>query len=1440
MKNRAWHSLSIIILTFVFLASADVQADGPEDGAAFVPPILGDGVESAPLDPDLQRALHQALPNEYVRVIVYLSEQADLAGATDSALNATETRTCLVSTLQATAARSQVALLDYLDDAQTAGLVDSYTPFWILNGVAVRARPETIRAIAARADVAALRLDRWRQWVTAAPAPTRAVEAHGVEWGVARIRADQVWASLHISGTGAVVAGLDTGVDWLHPALQTSYRGYNPHGPANHTYSWYDATEDSALYPVDGHGHGSHTVGTILGQDGIGVAPGARWIGIRVLNSQGYGLDSWIHAGFQWVLAPAGDPSQAPDVVNCSWGNDNGGMTTFQPDVLALRAAGILAVFSNGNNGPEVGTVGSPASLLGALAVGATDPEDEAANFSSRGPSPWGEVRPHVAAPGVDVRSSLPGGVYGLKNGTSMAAPHVAGVAALLRSVSPTLSVTHTAFIITSTALPLGDPIPNNDTGWGRVDALGAVAGLAQSGFITGTVTREGSGTAVDGATVVALSHSGSGGTTVTDEDGSYLLALAPGMYDLTTSAFGYETRLVQGVQVVTGTTTAVNIPLALLPTGRVQGQITAAATGEPVSATIRVLDTSLGSAGDAYRFDLPAGPYTIQVRALGYRVATRTVRILEDEVIELDLALVAGPTVLLVDSGAWYYDTQTGYFREALDDLAYAYDEWAIKHLPDDRPVASDLLPYDVVIWSAPLDAPGYIGAGNSIAGYLDGGGRLLLSGQDVAYWDGGGVLGSWSGYYYQYIKARYVSDDAPSRVLYGLSDELFAGLTITITGPGGADNQAYPDTVDVMDADAAARTFVYQGGGCGGLRVGTCLDYRVIYFPFGFEAINQRPARREVMDRTIAWLIAPPPATGLEMTPSSQMRIGPPGSTVTHTLRVRHVGQGGITDTVHISLDGIDWETELDAVSVTLAPCASAEVVVSVTVPVTAGWDVRDDITLTARSTLSPTLRQVAVLSTKAPASILLVDDDRWFNQEGKYEGALARLGWPYDYWRTGRNGREPPGSSPTLSTLQLYPIIIWFTGYDWYAPVTDEEIDRLSAYLDGGGRLFLSSQDFLYYHFDDDSVFRRDRLGILKYRAEVTPTLAMGVPQDPIGDRLGPYPLQYPFKNWSDAVWPMPDVAISFRDHEYRPVALANRVEDYKTLFFSFPFETLPEEGRVEALERAVGWLSWLGESTIRADRPTVSGGERLTYTLALRYDGPEPVGVSLSNTLPLSLTMVPGSLTGPAVYAPSERRVSWAGSLAAGEGITFTYQVTAPTDAPAGTILLNRARFGLEEQGIRFRRDAAVRVDAPDLSPSVLRCRPSPLHGRIVTCALSLANVGPADAVRAEVLIPIRAGVSLVTGTLSWTGGGTLYMPTGTVRWDGPVMIGWAGLVTTGEPVTISYQLDVLDELLHYPALYHVALIADGAGGAWERPVWVILDPRRVYLPLVLKQ
>lgn len=1416
----------------------DAALPGESLFPAWAMPLRSSPPPPGVLEPALARALAEADPDDMIGVIVVLHRQPVPEQTVAFTADRAEARIRLVATLQRLAQETQAPLRAYLEGARAAGMVESWASFWIFNGLAVRARPLAIRALAAHPAVAAIRLDHYRRWLpTQQPPPTSPQQpATSIEWNISRIRADQVWSSLHISGTGAVVAGMDTGVDWIHPALQANYRGYNPHGSHNHTGNWFDAVNGS-LYPVDDHGHGTHTLGTAVGQGGIGVAPGARWIGVKVLSGYGYGYDSWIHAGFQWLLAPGGDPNRAPDVVNCSWGSDNGALTTFQADLRALRAAEIFPVFANGNAGPQEGTVGSPASLPEAFAVGATDEYDQVANFSSRGPSPWGQVRPHVAAPGVHISSSLPGGLYGAWNGTSMAAPHVSGVAALLRSVSPTLSITRMTFLITSTAVPLGTPIPNNDSGWGRVNAFAAVAAVAHPGFITGTVTRAGDGLPIGGATVTASPLDGqSGGTTMTGSDGSYLLALAPAIYNVTASAFGYEPKTAWGVVVVTDTTSPLDFSLAPLPTGTLRGRITEAGTGNPLTATISIPGTPLETTADAYTFTLPAGTYTVRARRMGYRVVTATGIVTAGQVATADLNLPSAPSILLVDGGRWYNESQVGYFRQALDDLAYVYDEWPIRSLPGEVPTASDLAPYDLVVWSDPWGGPGDIGAQDAITEYLSAGGRLFLSGQDIGYVDN--LLNNYP-YYQDFLKVYLVQDSAETWTLEGVPGDLFSGLTLTITGAGGADNQEFPDVIGIRDPDAAAPILAYAGDGWGSVRVGTCLDYRAVYLSFGFEAINDRASRREVMGRGLDWLMADPPAAGLELMPAAQSRIGPFGGVVTHTVRVRHLGQAGALDTINLSLTGATWETRLSDAILPLAPCTSKTLVLTVTVPLTATWDARDGVTLTARSSLSPTLAQTAVITTKAPAPILLVDDDRFYEQREKYQAALAGAGLLHDDWQTCPPTGPCWGQSPPLEVLERYPIVVWWTGYDWFRPVTAAEEAALASYLEAGGRLFLSSQDYLYYHYDDPACKGEaplcPYLGVLTYTEGITTTIAQGVAEDPIGAGAGPWELTFPFPygpiGGPDGVKPTPGTAVIFRDQDRRGMALARRGEGYAMAFLAFPFEALPAEARPEGMERIVGWLSWLGSSTFAADRGAVSPADALTFTLRLHNDGPVSITASLSNTLPTALSFVPGSLTGPATYDPLLRRIGWEGLLAPAGYVTVIYQVTVAQGLPGGSIITNVANLRLEDHGIGFRRAAMVRVATPDLSPTTLETIPSPVRpGGEVSATLRLVNAGPGDALTATAVISLPFEAIPLSDTLRWEGGGAAEVLTDAIRWAGPL--------GAGGGVTVSCRLATPRSPLH-PPLYSVAFVEDGMGGIWERPAWVLLEPWRFYLPVAFR-
>ncbi|MGD1992194.1 MAG: S8 family serine peptidase, partial [Anaerolineae bacterium] len=272
--------------------------------------------------------------------------------------------------------------------------------------------------------------------------------------------------------------------------------------------------------PCDDHGHGTHTMGTMVGDDGgdnqIGVAPGAEWIGCRNMD-RGYGTPASYIECFEFFLAPYpiggdpltdGRPDLAPDVVNNSWGcppSEGCDPDTLRATVEAVRAAGILVVTSAGNSGPICGSVDDPPAIYeAALSVGATYASDAITSFSSRGPvtvDGSNRRKPDISAPGSGIRSSVPGGGYASMSGTSMAAPHVSGVAALLWSFAPHLlgDVAGTEILMERTARPRfttqgcgGDgpsDVPNHVYGWGVVDALAAVEEAPPSLTVTKQAT---------------------------------------------------------------------------------------------------------------------------------------------------------------------------------------------------------------------------------------------------------------------------------------------------------------------------------------------------------------------------------------------------------------------------------------------------------------------------------------------------------------------------------------------------------------------------------------------------------------------------------------------------------------------------------------------------------------------------------------------------------------------------------------------------------------------------------------------------------------------------------------------------------------------------------------------------------------------------------------
>ncbi|RHY97771.1 hypothetical protein DYB37_009214 [Aphanomyces astaci] len=261
------------------------------------------------------------------------------------------------------------------------------------------------------------------------------------EWGVEAIGAPEIWK--YSTGKGAVVGSIDSGALHTHEAIKHNWRS---------ELGWFDPYERSAL-PRDTSGHGSHTIGTMVGANGIGVAPGAQWIACIGLNGSS-GTSAKLLECAQFMLCPTkpdgtgADCKKGPHVVNNSWGSASY-TPWFEDAVAAWKAAGIVPIFANGNSGTLCATVGSPGGYKTVIGVGAigsfTNEKDKLAYFSSKGPQTKNGAeyfKPDVSAPGFFTRSVgiANNTAYAQYAGTSMAAPHVAGVVAIIKSVDPTVS----------------------------------------------------------------------------------------------------------------------------------------------------------------------------------------------------------------------------------------------------------------------------------------------------------------------------------------------------------------------------------------------------------------------------------------------------------------------------------------------------------------------------------------------------------------------------------------------------------------------------------------------------------------------------------------------------------------------------------------------------------------------------------------------------------------------------------------------------------------------------------------------------------------------------------------------------------------------------------------------------------------------------------------
>lgn len=677
-------------------------------------------------------------------------------------------RSAVVSELRATSEKTQEALLTYLQKEQKKKQVKEIHSYYIVNGLAVTGTKEVMEKVAAFPEVDQVLPNETRQIHRPVDLKTKQKKqmkaVDGVEWNISQVHAPEAWA-LGYDGTGTVVASIDTGVEWDHPALKEKYRGFDPAHPnkPTHEFNWYDATTGSEA-PYDDLEHGTHVTGTMVGSepDGknqIGVAPGAKWIAVKAFSEDG-GTDADLLDAGEWILAPkdeAGNshPEQAPDVVNNSWGGGPGLDDWYKDVVNAWRAADIFPEFSAGNtdlfNPGGEGSIANPANYQEVFATGATDQDNKLGSFSLQGPSPYGVMKPDIAAPGVNIRSSIPGkGYEDGWNGTSMAGPHVSAVVALLRQVQSDLSVEEIEQILINTAKPLTDQqfpeSPNNGYGAGLVDAREAITVLTDGiGMIEGQVTNEDvhlddmkitdqvlpqkdkavhplkkpanikemkkeknlAASSIKALPMKAeISVLESGKSTYTDEaTRRYQLPHSAGEFTVKAESYGFESRT-QTVHISSNETAEANFALQPLKKRTISGTIANETTGEKIKdATVYLVEDAKikpVKTNESGEFSLKAlsGVYTVKVFAKGFKGYSFTADVTEKPV---EKAIQLEPFIGF--AGEIGYDDGTAENARAFYDPG---NGWAVKFSLEKGKKQAQLTGGLFRFWSSEWPAPG------------------------------------------------------------------------------------------------------------------------------------------------------------------------------------------------------------------------------------------------------------------------------------------------------------------------------------------------------------------------------------------------------------------------------------------------------------------------------------------------------------------------------------------------------------------------------------------------------------------------------------------------------------------------------------------------------------------------------------------------------------
>jgi len=544
----------------------------------------------------------------------------------------------VVQSLQDVSARAQAPIVQLVNERGGTVL----HRFWLMNALLVAADAVTLRDIAQNPLVEKV----YPNFAVNLPPEQvgRSEPAQGpYEWNIEKVNAPGAWA-LGITGSGVRDCVTDTGVDISHPDLQGRMFTTDPSDPY-YPGGWMEFDGNGnpvSSTPHDSWIHGTHVSGTIAGDSAggtaIGVAPGV-WLMHGLVLPGGGGTFAQVIAGMEWCVNPfdlGGNPTGYPaHVQSMSWGDTGGGLQDQLLDPIKNSLlANVIPVAAIGNEGP--GSARSPGDIWGTFGAGATDMNDNVADFSSgkmidwpNPPSDWPffggwpsspYIKPDASAPGVNIKSTVPGGGYEYLSGTSMATPHLSATVSLMVQASAFSLTPEQAYInLENSVVDLGDPGQDTRYGWGRIDTYKAVLlSLVANTGVKGTVYNSASLDPLEGVKVTAQEL---GAYTTTDAGGTFKMGLPEGTYNISFDKFGYDSQVVQ-VEVI-------------LYNGTVNGYVTDE-TASPISgASLTFVQANLTVYTDSTGFftaSVKNGTYNVEAAAAGFVPTTQSVSVPEND----------------------------------------------------------------------------------------------------------------------------------------------------------------------------------------------------------------------------------------------------------------------------------------------------------------------------------------------------------------------------------------------------------------------------------------------------------------------------------------------------------------------------------------------------------------------------------------------------------------------------------------------------------------------------------------------------------------------------------------------------------------------------------------------------------------------------------------